>query len=265
MRREVLCATLLLLGGLLAAQPVLRRAEVRPVDEVCPEDPAIAAVLAPRRDELKASFDRPLVEAPQPIFRGRGAEENLLGYWVADTMRERSSSLFGRPIRFAITNSGGIRANLRPGTLKVGDIYEVMPFENEVVILDLTGAEVIQVVREGLNRRGGEPVSGVSVRVSGTLQQATFTVTWSDGSPIDPEERVGAVTTDYLYGGGDSIPTLKKGRNPYATGMPLRQLLLDACGDLQKAGRPLLPPAPGRYTFDPIELKDALRARKLAL
>lgn len=250
---------------LLAAPPRLRKAESRPVNESVAEDPGMLKFLVPYRDELKASFDKPLVEAPQPIFRGRGGEENLLGYWVADVMRLRGSALLGRNIRFAITNQGGLRANLRAGTVKVGDIYELMPFENELVVLELTGAEVVQAVKEGLNRRGGEPVSGVKIRVEGTPEKATLTVTWPDGSPVLPDEMVGVATTDYLYGGGDSIPTLKLGRKPYSTGIPLRQLLLDALGELQKESKPLLAPGGGRYVFSSPEVRDALRARKLAL
>ena len=72
--------------------------------------------MVPYRTQLKASFDKPLVQAPQAILRGWKGEENLLGYWVADVMRERATVLMGRPVRFGITNSGGIRANLRPAT-----------------------------------------------------------------------------------------------------------------------------------------------------
>ncbi len=255
------------LAALLGAQsPVVKpgRTESIPVTGEIADDPAVAAYIAPYAAEIKASFGQPLVKAPKGLFRGRRGEENLLGYWVADAMRESAQGVLGVPVRFAITNSGGLRANLRPGQLKVEDIYELMPFENELVVVELTGAQVIQVVREGLLRRGGEPCSGVLVKVQGTPAQATLSVTWADGSPIDPAEVVKVATTDYLYGGGDSIPTLKKGRRPFTTGLTLRQLLLDRCAALAKAGQDLLPPAHGRYLVPP-ELQEALREKKLSL
>ena len=70
-------------------------------------------------------------------------------------------------------------------------------------------------------------------------------------------------TTDYLFNGGDSIPALKKGRRPFTTGVSMRQMLLDACGDLAKAGKPLVAPALGRYNIAP-ELYKAAREHKLA-
>jgi 2',3'-cyclic-nucleotide 2'-phosphodiesterase (5'-nucleotidase family) len=257
-----------LLASLLAlplvAQPPSTKAEVIPITEAIPDDPEIQKVIEPLAAEIKATFGQPLVQAPQGVFRGRRGEENRLGYWVSDVMRQAAQPLVGVPVRFAITNAGGLRANLRPGQLKVGDIFELMPFENELVVIELTGAEVIQVVKEGLVRRGGEPCSGVKVKVEGTPQAATLTVTWEDGSAIDPTAVVKVATTDYLYTGGDSIPTLKKGRKPFTTGVTLRQMLLDECTALGKAGKELLPPAPGRYVV-PVPIQEAIRDKTFRL
>lgn len=257
----------LALTATLLAQPATVKAghaESIPITSAIPDDPALAATIAPYAAKIKASFGQPLVKAPQGLFRGRRGEENLLGYWVADTMRQAAERALDAPVRFAITNSGGLRANLRPGQLKVEDIYELMPFENELVVIELTGSEIIDVIREGLLRRGGEPCSGVQVSLTGSPAKATLKVTWADGSPIDPTAIVKVATTDYLYGGGDSIPALRKGRKPFTTGLTLRQILLDRCRALAKAGEDLLPPPTGRYQIPP-ELKEALREKKLNL
>lgn len=259
---SLLLASLLCLH--LGAQPPGTKAAVFPISASIPEDAEIQQVLTPLAAELKAAFDLPLVLAPQGVFRGRQGEENLLGYWVSDVMRQAAQDLIGSPVRFALTNAGGLRANLRPGLLRVADIFELMPFENELVVLELTGAEVVQVVKECLVRRGGEPCSGVKAQIAGAPDQATLTVTWEDGSPIDPRATVKVATSDYLYGGGDSIPTLKKGRKPLTTGITLRQLLLDQCANLAKAKQHLLPPAPGRYRI-PAPIQAAIRDQKLKL
>ena len=257
-------ALLFLLSFHLAAQPPSTKAEVIPVAASIPEDPEIQKVIAPLAAEIKASFDLPLVQAPQGLFRGRRGEENLLGYWVSDVMRGTAEAVTGKPVRLAITNAGGLRSNLRPGLLKVADIFELLPFENELVVIELTGAEVIQVVKESIVRRGGEPCSGVKAVVQGTPDAGTLTVTWADGSPIDPETTVKVATSDYLYGGGDSIPTLKKGRMPFTTGRTLRQILLDECTRLAKEKQDLMAPAPGRYTI-PVSIQEAIRDKKFKL
>lgn len=256
----------LLLSALLALslQAQSPQAQVLPLNAAVPEDPAIQKVIAPLAAEIKASFDQPLVAAPKGLSRGKRGEENLLGYWVADVMRQAASGAVGASVRFAITNAGGLRNNLPAGQLKVANIFEVMPFENELVVVTLSGAEVIQVIKEGLLRRGGEPCSGAIATVGGTPEKPTLRVTWEDGSPIDPKAEVLVATSDYLYGGGDSIPTLRKGRKLVTTGLTLRQSLLDACAALASAKRDLRPPAGGRYTV-PVPIQDAIRDKKLAL
>ena len=248
----------------LAAQPPGVKTEVIPVTAAIADDAEIQKVIAPLAAEIKATFDLPLVQAPEGLFRGRRGEENLLGYWVSDVMRRTAQGVVGSPVRFAITNAGGLRANLRPGLLKVGDIFELMPFENELVVIELTGIEVIQVVKEGIVRRGGEPCSGVKAVVEGGPEAAAIRVTWLDGTPIDPAATVKVATSDYLYGGGDSLPTLKKGRKPFTTGITLRQLLLDECASLAKAKQDLLPPGPGRYAI-PVPIQEAIRDKKFKL
>ncbi len=242
--------------------PQLLKAESLGVVPTVADDPSIQMVIAPKQAEIRATFDLPLCACPKGLFRGRGGEENLLGYWVADTMRARSSRLLGKPVKFAMTNSGGLRANLSPGTLKVADIYGVMPFENELITMEMTGQDVLDAVKQGILHRGGEPTSGVKTVLSGTVDKPEYLITWEDGTSIQPDEVVSAATTDYLFNNGDSTPALKKGRHAFTTGLALRQLLLDACGDLAKANLPLIAPAAGRYTIPP-ELYAAARDHKL--
>lgn len=242
--------------------PQLLQAQSIGVTKDFADDPGIMAILAPKQEEIRATFDLPLCACPKGLFRGRNGEENLLGYWVSDTMRDRASRLTGKPVRFAMTNSGGLRANLPAGQLKVSDIYGVMPFENELVTIEMTGQEVVDAIKQGILHRGSEPSSGVKLELSGTADKPEYLITWEDGTAIKPDETVTVATTDYLYNGGDSIPALKKGRRPFTTGLSMRQMLLDACADLAKAGKPLEAPASGRYRIPP-ELYNAAREHKL--
>ncbi len=259
------------LGGslslaLMAQAPRLERSESRPVTEATASDPAIQKLLEPYQQEIRQHFDRPLTTCPEGMFRGRGfAEENKLGYWVADLMRKKAEQLLGRGVKFAITNSGGLRANLRAGVVKVGSIFEVMPFENELMVAEFTGAQVVQIVKDGLNRRAGEPTSGVIVKVTGTLEKPEVSITWEDGTAIRPDEVVTVAATDYLLSSGDGMSTIRNGKNPMVTGTRVRDVLLEACAKAGKLESPLIAPAGGRYVFASQELYQALRERKLKL
>lgn len=236
---------------------------VYPVDASIPPDPAVERVLAPYRSKVEAAFGRVLCQAPQGLFRGRKGEPDTLGFWMADLMRAAAAKATGLRVDAAITNSGGLRANLRPGPVTVGDVYEVMPFENALVVVEMTGAEIIRAVKQGLERRGGEPVSNLKASLSGTPEQAVCLVTFADGRAIDPGATYRVATSDYLAKSGDTMRSLA-GRKTIATGLRMRDAALQACEDLGKAGRPLLPPEGNRYAI-PDAFLDALDQQKVKL
>jgi 2',3'-cyclic-nucleotide 2'-phosphodiesterase (5'-nucleotidase family) len=255
--RSALLLSLGLALGLPSAAIAQQPASI-PVTEAIPDDPDVAKVLNPLKAEIKATFDLVLVQCPTGLYKGGNGRENELGEWIADAMRVRAEALVGAPVKFAYTNTGGIRANIRPGVVKVGDIYEVMPFENELVVAELTGAEIVEVVKEGILRRAVEPMSGIRARTGGTVAKPELIVTWADGSAIDPKEVVKLATSDYLLA---SSAVMKKSRNGYTTGRSLRQVLLDVCVGLNHQGKPLTPPPAGRMTLDPVLLQ-ALKTEK---
>lgn len=233
---------------LVAQQPRYDGFKIYPVDASIAPDPAVEKALAPYRAQLEAKYGRLLCQAPKGLFRGRNGEANALGYWMADLMREASAKATGLKVDAAITNSGGLRANLRPGPVTVGDVYEVMPFENGLVVVEMTGAEIVRAVKQGIERRTGEPVSNLKAVVSGTPEQPACAVTFADGSAIDPAATYRVATSDYLAKSGDTMRSLA-GRKTIPTGLRLRDTVLQACETLGKAGKSLLPPEGVRYTI----------------
>ena len=236
--------------------------KVYPVDASIPADPEVEKVIAPYRAELEAKFGRVLCQAPQGLFRGSKGVPNLLGFWMADLMREAAAQATGQKVDAAITNSGGLRANLRPGAVKVSDVYEVMPFENGLVVMDMTGAELIAALKQGLERRSGEPISNLKAVVSGTPDRPACVVTFADGSPIDPAATYRVATSDYLAKSGDTMGALRGRRRIQDTGLKLRDTVIRACEALGKAGKPLPPPDGSRYTI-PETFLDPLDQQKV--
>ncbi len=187
-----------------------------------------------------------------------------MGFWMADVMRARASAILGRPVQAALTNSGGIRANFRPGAVTVGSVFEVAPFENELVVVEVTGAQLARMIRQGLERRAGEPCSGIRATVTGSADHPVFELHWADGRVVDPAETLLLATNDYLAANGDTMPGLAKAGKRTDTSLTIRQMLLDACEALGKAGKPLEAPAGVRYTVAP-DLAPLLKAQKLKL
>ncbi len=250
------------LGLALVAQtpaPRMDLAVANPVGPAVPDDAEVARYLAPLSEKIHASFGRVLGVSPNGIGKSRVAGDNPLGFFLADVMREGATKVAKAQVRFAFTNTGGLRRNINPGEVKVQDIYEVLPFDNELVIAEYTGAELIQIIKEGIQRRGGEPFSGARASVTGTPDHPVVSITWSDGTPIDPAATVLVATTDYLLANGDGTPTLKNGRNVQLTGQPVRQLVIDVCERLGRERKPIQPEAGARYVYSP-EIAAAIKA-----
>jgi 2',3'-cyclic-nucleotide 2'-phosphodiesterase (5'-nucleotidase family) len=260
-RRAFLALALAL--PLAAQQARYEGFKIYPVDASIPPDPAVEKALAPYRAQLAAKFGRVLCQAPEGLFRGRKGEPNALGAWMADLMREAAAKATGLKVDAALTNSGGLRANIRRGPVTVSDIYEVMPFDNALVVIELKGSDLIHAVKQGLERRAGEPVSNLKAVLSGTPDKPVCAVTFQDGTPIDPAATYRVATSDYLAKSGDTMRALA-GRTPLDTGLKLRDLALQACEALGKAGKPLLPPPGDRYTI-PDAFLDALDQQKVKL
>ena len=247
--------------GLAAQAPRLERGASEAVSAAVPDDPELARVIAPLAARIQASFGRVIAQAPQGLARRAGPGELPLGFLLADAMRAGATAATGTEVRLAFTNSGGVRRDLPAGPVHVGDLYEVVPFDNEMVVAEYTGAEVLAILGEGIRNRGGEPLSGARVEASGPLGALRVSAVWADGTAIDPAATYRIATSDYLLGNGDATPTLKRGRNVVLTSLPVRQLLIDWCERRGREGRPVEAPEGGRYRFTP-ELAEALKARR---
>jgi 5'-nucleotidase len=167
-------------------------------------DPAIAAILDPAVAVVRDAKARPLGVVLDTPIRRAGAIESPLGNLFADVYRQ---SVPGADV--AINNTdGGLRADLPAGPLTYGSLFEVMPFDNTVVALHLTGAELRRVIRVQLERRAPPlGVSGMRVRAQCTGGTIAVTMLRPSDVMIGDDERLTVVTTDFLAMAGDGIFT----------------------------------------------------------
>lgn len=102
--------------------------------------------------------------------------------------------------------SGGIRANLPAGELTYGNVYEMMPFDNTLVVLELTGAELRRVMAEQAHRSGHRVAfSGMTVEIACAATSMTVDMRLADGHNIDDGDALRVGVANYLALGGDGI------------------------------------------------------------
>ncbi len=189
------------------------------------EDPALAGLVAPYRAEIEGEMTRVIGRAAGALTKA--APEGTLGNMAADAMLFALASSGAEPADIAITNNGGLRVSLNEGPITVGQVFELMPFENMLVVLEMPADSVTELAHE-LARAGGEPVAGISFAIrkigdnsagdnpgrdnpgkdnpGGDDVQASDILV--DGAPIDPGRTYRVATSDYLANGGGDMPTL---------------------------------------------------------
>lgn len=144
--------------------------------------------------------------AVSPMALEKGLPESELSNLIADavfayakTWAAQDSTKNIRP-EFCLLNSGGIRTALPAGMLTLGQMYEVMPFENEIVLLKLTPANLKALV-DYVAEKGGAPVAGIRLKLDGNKASSVEI----DGKPFAFDREVWVATSDFLAYGGDGM------------------------------------------------------------
>lgn len=214
------------------------------VDEVAP-DPQVQAIVDDYQDQLGEKLSRTVGEASTAILRGetRGVESEM-GNFVTDAMREYLPG-----VDFAVTNAGGLRADIDAGPVTLEEIFAVLPFNNTLVTMDLTGAQVERVLEEGAGSQYGTvQVSGLawSYDAAAPFGDRVTSVTLPDGTPLDPDATYRVVTNNFMAGGGDRFTTLTQGANTVDTQTNLVDTVVHYLGHHS----PVDPQVEGRLTVE---------------
>jgi 2',3'-cyclic-nucleotide 2'-phosphodiesterase/3'-nucleotidase len=216
-------------------------AKLIPVKNV-PPDPAVAAVLAPFNVRVKNKLSE-VVGLASAEFLKSDKTESALADIVADAFREKAKT------QIAIQNIGGIRANIPKGNITWGNVFEVLPFQNTMITLKLTGAQVKKTLERGLVPTiGMVSLSGLRVHFDLTKPAGERVVSalLSDGTPLDEAKLYSVTTNDFVLAGGDGYTEFANGTDIVDTGIFLRDVLVDYI----KAKSILSPIIDGRIIVD---------------
>jgi 2',3'-cyclic-nucleotide 2'-phosphodiesterase/3'-nucleotidase len=161
----------------------------------------------------------------------------------------------------AIQNGGGLRRSLLAGDIKMGDLYEIMPFDNYLVTLELTGADLKKAIDHGINNTTmtDGAFSGLKVTYAPKLEQGKSikTITLEDGTALKDDVYYKVVINDFMLTGGDKYD-FSKAKNVVNTYIPIRDVLVDAI----KKAKTLTPIKPNYIV--PIAMINTLELQKVA-
>src|SRR5205823_6231479 len=139
-------------------------------------------------------------------------------------------------------------ADLAEGPVTSGEVYEVMPFDNQIMTMRLTGAEIDSVLEQGLRGLGTVQVSGLRYVFDRTRPPGhrVISIEREGGRPLDPAATYLVATNDFMAQGGDGYRTFSQGRDLTRTGVLVRQAMEEDLAALDSKGKPLDVPLSGR-------------------
>jgi 5'-nucleotidase / UDP-sugar diphosphatase len=211
---------------------VIYRSQYIPITSDLRQDPAVVKLLTDFSARLDATFRQVVGESLVFMDGERGRiryEETNLGDFVSDVMREYTGS------DAACINAGSLRSSLDKGPVTIEGIFKVMPYPNEIIVVKLSGADILEALNRSVqgtreDEDGGFlHVSGIKFKIK--IKKAEEIVI--GGAALDPEKIYSITITDFMYSGGDGYKIFVN-KTATKTGLPLRELLVDT---IRKKGK----------------------------
>ncbi|WP_205502821.1 5'-nucleotidase C-terminal domain-containing protein [Rufibacter psychrotolerans] len=210
-----------------------------PVNTQISPDPAAESTITPYRSRVDQTMNQVIGQAP--VALEKGGPESTLGNFVADLSRTQTMAVYGKPIDMGGMTDGGLRNPIDQGPVTVGDVFELMPFENEMLVLTLSG----ETVKEMFDFAARTKILTVA-NSTYTIRDNKAEAITIGGQPLDPTKTYTLAISDYLANGGDNMGFLKKALKVEQTGLLARDAILNEIKQLTAQGKPVTAQKDGR-------------------
>ncbi|MFO7719733.1 MAG: 5'-nucleotidase [Gillisia sp.] len=232
MKFKILIVFLLALSIISCKTGTLEPAEIEgkriTIDESITPDTSIENFIKPYSEHINKTLDSVLAYNPTDLNKSDGELNTALGNLMADIIMVQVNPVFksrtGKEINLVLLNYGGIRAAVGKGPVNARTAYSLMPFENEVVIVELTGNKINEMLSYLESNRTAHPLSGIQIKVDKNYKIIEATI---NQEKIDPKKTYFVATSDYLQQGGDNMIFFKNPVNLYNTDYKIRNTIID--------------------------------------
>lgn len=199
-----------------------------PVTEKQPETPEIEKFIKPYREHINKDLDSVLAYCPETLDKSTGKWQTTIGNLMADVCVERGNFVFTarekKSIDLCLLNHGGIRAILPKGNVTSRNAFEIMPFENSLVVMALKGNQILEIASYIIKAQKAQPLSGMTFTIT---KEKTAKNILIQGKPLDLNKIYYVATNDYLANGGDSMIFFAKSVQKFDLNYKLRNVFID--------------------------------------
>ena len=204
-------------------------------------DSLLLQLVAPYKAQMETEMQEVIGETDTTLFKQQ--PECTLGNFIADAMLQKAKEI-NPAVDAAVMNYGGIRVSyIQPGAVTVKNMYELMPFDNMLCIVEMNGSTLREFCNHMADAKGW-PVNGITYRITPAKQASGILI---NGKPLDENKTYHIATNDYVANGGDKcsflIPLKKQQTNIF-----IREVLIAYVKNLR--GRPLHPGIEKRVSYE---------------
>lgn len=180
-------------------------AQTTQIDTLIAQDSALIQTFAPYKKKMVDEINKVLSYAPKNLTKDDGIMQSTLGNLMGDMMYKKADELFfkefGNHVDFVLSNHGGIRASLWKGDVKVLHAFNIMPFDNTLVVTELSKEKVEELFTYFVSKQRAHPLSKqvqLSIEKNGQYKVRI------NGTPLE-DRTYFVATSNYLQKGGDNM------------------------------------------------------------
>lgn len=189
---------------------------------------SIDSFITPYRDHVNKDLDSVLAYSMDTYSKRDGELETALGNFMADVIYAQANPVFksrtGKDIDFVLLNHGGMRSIISKGNVTSRTAFKLMPFENAIVVADLKGEQVKELIDYLVRNKRAHPLAKLNLELDKDYNLKGASV---NGKPIDHKKNYLVCTNDYLANGGDRMNFFKTNDSLYILDYKIRNALID--------------------------------------
>lgn len=214
-----------------------------PINAKSKVDSAIIKTYLPYKNSLDQEMSRVIGYSEVELTKTSDLPESVIGNFFADAVANQVKKIVPQVDFVFPTTKGGIRNDVAKGPITVAQVFEMMPFENQLVLFELKGTDVAKILKI-IAASNGQPVAGLSMKIQD--KQAKDVII--NGQAFDINKTYRVVTSDYIGNGGDETQGFNDPISRNNIGLLVRDALLKEVTEIQAAGAKIKTKLDGRIT-----------------
>jgi 2',3'-cyclic-nucleotide 2'-phosphodiesterase (5'-nucleotidase family) len=198
-----------------------------PITEMLSQTNSIEQFIAPFRNRIDEDLNAVLAYAPKNVDK-KGAWQTTIGNLQSTITLVSANKIFNlrenKNVDICLLNNGGIRSIVNKGNVTTRTAFELMPFENNLVVASLKGEQILELINYFIKEKKPHPLAGLTFTIDKNDAAKNILV---QNQPLDLQKIYYVATNDYLYNGGDSMNFFKKSVEMYDLDYKLRNVWID--------------------------------------